>query len=74
MEIPWSEWKNNLQESLKAIKEVNHREEAAIGEKEINKAIEKRCSNFKTNQERMINSLTNQTKNNIIVNKILVKK
>ena len=30
VEIPWSEWKNNLQESLKAIKEVNYREEAAI--------------------------------------------
>src|SRR5438552_7386701 len=67
------EWKVNIQENIKAIKEVNLREEAIIKEKEIKKAIQKRSQDLKDNQRRMINSLTNQKKGNIILDKILVK-
>ena len=71
--IPWKEWKVNIQENIKAIKEVNLREEAIIREKEIKKAIQKRCQDLENNQRRMINSLTDQKKGNIILDRILVK-
>ena len=72
-DIPWESWRTNLQQNIKAIKEVNYREETTIKEKEIKKAIQTRCQDFETNQKRMINSLTNQRKNTIIVDRILIK-
>ena len=72
-DTPWKEWINNLQENIQTIKEVNYREEAIIKEKEIKKAIEKRCLDLENNQKRMINSLTGQKKNNITLNRILIK-
>ena len=72
-DIPWESWKTNLQQNIKAIKEVNYREETTIKEKEIKKAIQTRVQDFETNQKRMINSLTNQRKNTIVVDRILIK-
>ena len=62
-----------MQENIKTIKEINFREENAIREKEIKKAIQKRCQDLETNQKRMINSLTDQRKNNIILDRMLIK-
>ena len=72
-DIPWEDWKTNLQENIKTIKEINFREENAIREKEIKTAIQKRCQDLETNQKRMINSLTDQRKNTIILDRILIK-
>src|SRR5438477_5115711 len=44
--IPWKEWKVNIQENIKAIKEINLREEAMIRKKEIKKVIQKRCQDL----------------------------
>src|SRR5436305_10208610 len=40
--ILWKEWKVNIQENIKTIKEINLKEEAIIREKEIKKTIQKR--------------------------------
>jgi len=65
--------KTQIVENINILKKINYREESLIREKEIKKSIEKRCQNLLTNQRRMINSLTNQKKNNILLNRILVK-
>ena len=44
-----------------------------IKEREIKEAIQKRCQDFETNQRKMINSLTNQVKKSITIDRVLVK-
>ena len=72
-EIQWKDWKAQIKRNIKAVKEVNYREEAYIREKEIKKAISSRCQDLQSNQRKMINSLTNQKKNTILLDRIIVK-
>ena len=73
IEFSWEEWKLSLKENIKAIKEVNLKEKTTIREKEIKKAILKRCKDLEFNQKRMINSLTNLKKEMITLDRILIK-
>jgi len=40
---------------------------------EIDKALEKRCSNYKDDPKKMINSLLDRDKNSIVIDKLVYK-
>jgi hypothetical protein len=71
-ETKWKEKKKEIKEITTILREEAYRTQNAIKMKEINKAIEQRCQYFQNNQRRMIDSLTNNPKSLVQIDRIMV--
>jgi CRISPR/Cas system-associated endoribonuclease Cas2 len=54
------------------LREEAYRVQNSIKMKEINKTIKQRCQYFQSNQRRMINLLTNNSKKSVQINRVMV--
>ena len=70
--IQWSKWKKKIKGTISALREECYRIENSIKLKAINEAITQRCQNLQNNQRRVINSLTNNWKKSIKIDRIMV--
>jgi ribonuclease HI/endonuclease/exonuclease/phosphatase family metal-dependent hydrolase len=71
-EIKWKEKKKEIKEITITLREEAYITQNVAKMKEINKAIEQRCQYFQDNQRKMIDSLTNNPKNMIQIDRIMV--
>src|SRR5438552_18318914 len=71
-EAKWKEKKKEIKEVIVILREEAYRAQNSIKMKEINKAIEQRCQYFQNNQRKMIDSLTNNSKKSVQINRVMV--
>lgn len=60
----------HIKKALPALKEACYREEKRRIDKEIREAIQNRCSNLKTNQSKIVRTLTNNFREKIVIDRI----
>jgi len=68
----WKEKNKEIKEVIAALKEEAYRAQNTIKMREINKAIEQRCQHFQDNQRKMIDSLTNNSKKSIKIDRVMI--
>jgi hypothetical protein len=71
-EAKWGEKRKEIKEIITALKEEAYRIQNSSKMKEINEAVEQRCQYFQNNQRKMIDSLTNNPKKSIQINRIMI--
>jgi hypothetical protein len=71
-DIQWNEWKKEIKGTISALREECYRIENSTKLKAINEAIIQRCQDLQNNQRRVINSLTNNWKKSIKIDRIMV--
>ena len=68
----WIAWKKDITEAIQALKKECIRKKNQETSEKIKKAISQRCTDLKENPKKMINSLTNQYKNSVSIDRIIV--
>src|SRR5438552_9547428 len=68
----WKEKKKEIKEVIAILIEETYRAQNSIKIKKINKAIEQRCQYFQSNQRRIIDLLTNNSKKSVQINRVMV--
>jgi hypothetical protein len=71
-EVKWGEKRKEIKEIITVLKEEAYRIQNSSKMKEINEAVEQRCQYFQNNQRKMIDSLTNNPKKSIQINRIMI--
>ena len=71
-EEEWMGKKKEIKEVIVILREEAYRAQNAIKIKEIKEVIEQRCQHFQNNQRKMIDSLTNNQKKSIQIDRIMV--
>jgi ribonuclease HI/endonuclease/exonuclease/phosphatase family metal-dependent hydrolase len=72
-EETWIAWRKDIREIVQVLKEESIRKENQETNKQIKKAIAQRCLNLKESPKKMISSLTDQYKQTIKIDRIIVK-
>jgi hypothetical protein len=65
--------KNQIREATNLLKKISYREEKKRQNEEIKKALQQRCTDLKTNQRRVIQTLTNSFRDQIVIDRIKVQ-
>jgi uncharacterized membrane protein YheB (UPF0754 family) len=66
--------KNQIQKATQLLRYLNYKEEKRKQNEAIKKALQKRCEELKTNQKKVIQSLTNTHRDRIIIDRLKVQK
>ena len=69
----WNIWKKEIKESIQALRNESVKIENQVKNRQIEAAITQRCMDFKDNQKKIIFSLTDNHKNSIYIDRIMVE-